>query len=54
MRVKLQEKCVTENLIKGGESTRYVPNHPGRTRDKVSAMTLKRLKQQSFIKEKLK
>ena len=53
MREKLQEKCVTENLIKGGKSTRYVSNHPGRTKNKVSAMTLKRLKQQSFIKKEL-
>jgi len=54
MRARLQPKCVTENLIKAGQETRYVPNHPGRPRDKVSAMTLKRLKQQSFIKETLK
>lgn len=53
MRDKLQEKCVTVNLIDKGKSTRFAPNHSGRTRDKVSAMTLKRLKQQSFIKEEL-
>lgn len=52
MRDKLQEHCVTVNLINKGESTRFVPNHVGRSKDKVSAMTLKRLKQQSFIKKR--
>jgi len=48
MREKLQEKCVTVNLIDKGQSTRFVPGSPGRTRDKVSAMTLSRLKQNRF------
>lgn len=50
MRNKLQTKCVTINLIDKGKNTRFSLNHGGRTRDKVSAMTLKRLKEKSFIK----
>ena len=48
MRDKLQDKCVTVNLIEKGQSTRYVPGSEGRTRDKVSAMTLNKLKQNRF------
>ena len=44
MRDKLQDKCVTINLIAKGKRTRYVPGSSGRTKDKVSAMTLSRLK----------
>jgi len=48
MRNKLQDKCVTVNLIDKGKLTRFAPGSPGRTRDKVSAMTLKRLKRNRF------
>ena len=48
MRNKLQDKCVTVNLIEKGKSTRYVPGSQGRTKDKLSAMTLRRLKQNRF------
>lgn len=50
MRQRLKQKCVTINLIIKGKQTRFVLKHSGRTREKVSIMTLKRLKQQSFIK----
>lgn len=48
MRNKLMKKCVTVNLIEKGQSTRFIPGSPGRTRDKVSAMTLAKLKQNRF------
>jgi len=48
MRNKLMKKCVDINLIEKGKATRYVPGSPGRTRDKVSAMTLSKLKQNRF------
>ena len=44
MRDKLQDKCVVVNLLDKGQATRYVPGSSGRPRDKVSAMTLSRLK----------
>lgn len=44
MRKKLQEKCVTHNLIEQGAKTRFKKNHPGRPKELVSPMTLKRLK----------
>ena len=44
MQDKLQTKCVSYNLIERGKSTRYLPNSSGRTRDKISPMTMKRLK----------
>lgn len=50
MQQKLQKKCVVINLLKKGQATRYAPGASGRTKNKVSAMTLHRLKQQ-FKKE---
>lgn len=44
MREKLQEKCVSINLIKKGKSTRFKKGSSGRTRDQISAMTLKKLR----------
>jgi|GEM_PF-2917948 len=54
MRNKLMKKCVDINLIEKGKATRYVPGSPGRTRDKVSAMTLSKLKQNRFKKKEEK
>jgi len=54
MRNKLMKKCVDINLIEKGQPTRYVPGSPGRTRDKVSAMTLSKLKQNRFKKKEEK
>ena len=48
MRNKLQDKCVTINLIDKGKATRYVLGSPGRTRDKISAMTLFKLKRMTI------
>jgi len=42
---------VRSNLLKDGRNTRFQKGHPGRTIDKVSPQTMKRLKQQSFIKK---
>ena len=47
------DKVVSENLIKGGKKTRFINGSKGRTKDKVSLQTLKRLKQVSFVKKSL-
>lgn len=44
MRRKLQTKCVTVNLIQKGKRTRYTLGSAGRPKEKVSQMTLNRLK----------
>lgn len=53
MQNRLQPKCVADNLILKGQSTRFSKHSIGRPKSKVSPMTLKRLKQQSFIKTNL-
>ena len=50
MRKKLQKKCVTINLLEKGKPTRYKKHHKGRTKDMISPMTMKVLKQSSFKK----
>lgn len=40
---------ITENLIKGGEQTRFKFGSKGRTREKVSKQTLLRLKENIFL-----
>ena len=41
------DKCVSDNLIKKGELTRYKPGDGGRTREQVSEQTRLRLLQQA-------
>lgn len=43
-------KVVAENLIECGDSTRFTPGHPGRTRDMVSEQTRLKLIQNCFKK----
>ena len=43
---------VEENLLKGGEETRFEENHRGRTKDQVSEQTRRRLIKQLRINEK--
>lgn len=50
---KHYDKVVKENLIIKGQKTRFKVNHKGRTKDKVSLQTLKRLKQSNFIKKRI-
>jgi hypothetical protein len=47
---KYYDKVVAANLISNGEKTRFIKGSQGRTRDKVSAQTMNRLKQTSFLK----
>lgn len=49
------DKVVLENLVNNENShkTRFTKGHKGRTIEKVSHQTLKRLKQTSFVKKKL-
>jgi hypothetical protein len=44
MKQKLKDYCVDINLIERGKNTRFVVGSPGRTTDKVSEMTRRRLK----------
>lgn len=44
------DKVVAENLIECGDSTRFTPGHPGRTRDMVSEQTRLKLIQNCFKK----
>ena len=37
------DKVVAENLIEYGDSARFTPGHPGRTRDMVSEQTRRKL-----------
>jgi hypothetical protein len=39
------DKCVTTNLLKKGEATRYKDGDPGRRKDKLSEQTRKALKE---------
>jgi hypothetical protein len=48
-----RSKVVEENLLKKGVKTRFEKGSKGRTKDKISPATMKRLKQQSFIKKSL-
>ncbi len=43
------DMVITENLIKGGEQTRFKVGSKGRTREKVSKQTLLRLKENIFL-----
>jgi hypothetical protein len=47
MRDKLQEKCVTVNLIKKGKKTRFKKGSQGRTKDKMSLMSLKKIQRRN-------
>lgn len=47
MKEKLQPHCVEINLIEKGKPTRFKENGPGRPKDKISLMTLKRLKHEN-------
>ena len=40
---------VEENLLKGGEETRFEENHRGRTKDQISEQTRRRLIKQLKI-----
>jgi len=51
MRSKLKIKCVTYNLLYKGKKTRFHKGHPGRPKEKVSAMSLRSLKTR-LIKKK--
>lgn len=44
------DKVVAENLIECGDSTRFTPGHPGRTREMVSEQTRRKLIQNCFKK----
>lgn len=44
------DKVVAENLIEYGDSTRFTPGHPGRTREMVSEQTRRKLIQNCFKK----
>lgn len=44
------DTCIKRNLVDRGEGTRFTKGHEGRTKDKISEQTLRRLKQTSFIK----
>lgn len=48
------DKVIAENLIKGGEKTRFKDGCKGRTKDKISPQTLRRLKTNSFPPKKSK
>lgn len=45
------DKVVKQNLINNGEKTRFKEGDRGRTRDKVSEQTMKRLKMNRIIKK---